>query len=88
MPKGHSINIEALHSFLFRKSDRLGRIKLNQRELADEFGITKFTMSRVIARMVDTKRIRRLTNNLNNRGSFVVEDPEVWIVAYSDDDDD
>lgn len=84
MPKGYSIDLDALHSFLFRKADRLGRIKLNQTQLSKDFGITKFTMSRVITKMVDSKRIKRLTSNLNNRGLFVVEDPEIWNDVYKD----
>jgi DNA-binding MarR family transcriptional regulator len=80
VPRGHSIDDSAVHSFLFRRTDRLGRIRINQTELAGEFGITKFTMSRVINRMIDAKRIRRLSSHLNNRGVFIVEDPEVWEV--------
>lgn len=84
MPTGYSIDHDAFHAFLFRKADRHGRIKLQQTELAQEFGITKFTMSRTIAKMIENKRIRRVSQKGNNRGYFVVEDPEVWEAAYGE----
>lgn len=84
MPTGHSIDHNAFHAFLFRRSDRHGRIKLQQTELAKEFGITKFTMSRTIAKMIEAKRLRRVSQKGNNRGYFVVEDPEVWEAAYGE----
>lgn len=82
MPTGHSIDHDAFQTLLYRKADRHGRIKLNQTELAQEFGITKFTMSRTITKMVEAKRIRRISQKGNNRGYFVVEDPDVWKAAY------
>ncbi len=75
---------DAFHASLFEKTDRRGRIKLNQTELAVEFGITKFTMSRTITKMVDDRRMRQVSNKSNNRGYFVVEDPDVWKAAYGE----
>lgn len=80
MPKGLAIDLDALHRILYRRADRQGRLKLHQGKLAEEIGVTKFTMSRLVSRLVDQKRIRLLTGNKNNRGQFVIEDPEVWKV--------
>lgn len=84
MPKGHPIDDESLHAFLWEKADRLGRVRLSQTDLAAELGITKWTMSRIITRLVEARRMKRRSNNLNNRGLFMVEDPEVWNELYGD----
>lgn len=87
MPKGTAIDVDAFHSFLFRKADRLGRVKISQRQLADELEISKFTMSRLINKMVDAKRLRRIKSMQErhyNAGLFVVEDPEVWKVVHTE----
>lgn len=82
MPTGVSIDHDDFHAFLYGKADRHGRIKLQQTALAKELGVTKFTMSRLIAKMLEAKRLRQVSQKGNNRGYFVVEDPEVWEAAY------
>lgn len=82
MPTGHTIDHNTFHALLHRKADRRGRIKLQQTELAQEFGITKYTMSRTISKMLEDKRIRQISRKGNNRGYFVVEDPDIWRDAH------
>lgn len=84
MPKGYSVDLDDLHRYLFVRADRLGRLKISQIELAEEFGLTKFTMSRTFAKMIDQERIRLLTKNKNHRGTFVVEDPEAWKIVHGE----
>ena len=88
MPKGHNIDVERLHESLFDKADRLGRLKLKQSEVAVELGITKFTMSRTVTKLIEQGRMKLLTKNRNNRGLFYVTDPEEWHLAFDDEDDD
>ncbi len=88
MPVGHSLDHNAIHALLYQKVDRRGRIRLYQTDLAVEIGVTKFTMSRTISKMIAAKRIRRISQKGNNQGFFVVEDPEVWSAAYGHDDGD
>lgn len=78
MPRGYSVDIDALHAFLFKQADRRGRLKLRQSKLAGELGITKFTMSRVVSKMIDDGRMRQITTSEYARGYFHIEDPEVW----------
>lgn len=78
MPRGHPLDLDNIHAVLWERVDRLGRTRLNQAELALALGITKYTMSRAIAVMVEEKRIRLVTHTRQNSGVFVVEDPNVW----------
>lgn len=87
MPKGFDVQHDEIHARLYKEADRLGRVKVVQQELANEIGVTKFTMSRTITKMVEDKRLRRVSRNRNNRGVFVVEDPELWALAYRTDED-
>lgn len=83
MPRGVRVDIDLLHGYLHRKSDRLGRVKIQQGDLAELLGVTKFTMSRVIAGMVSGGRLRKLANDRHNQGVFVVIDPVVWAAMRS-----
>lgn len=84
MPTGNSIDHDTFHGFLFRRADRKGRLRMDQKVLAAEFGLTKFTLSRTITKMIEDKRLRKISRKGNNRGYFVVEDPELWKAAYGD----
>lgn len=75
MPKGFPIDLNAFHIDLWTRSDRMGRVKLVQKEWAETLGITKFTMSRVMTRMVDDGRIRKVSKKKYLDGMFVVTDP-------------
>lgn len=75
MPKGFPVDLDALHLELWKRTDRRGLIKLVQADLAVELGITKFTMSRVINRMIDEHRIRQISNRGNHGGRFQVTEP-------------
>lgn len=75
MPKGFPVDLDALQLELWKRTDRRGLIKLVQGDLAAELGITKFTMSRVINRMIDEQRIRQISNRGNNAGRFQVSEP-------------
>lgn len=71
--KGIPLDREALHAFLFRKSDRLHRIVLNQRALADDLGIHEVSMSHIVKELVLAGRLRPIGHR-----TFVVADPEKW----------
>lgn len=78
MPSGFPVVDDDVHQFLWEQCDRLGRIKLNQKDLAAHYGVNKFTASRVISRMLDAGRMRKIANDKRNRGVFVVQEPAVW----------
>ena len=76
MPRGEPLDVAALHRHLRRKADRLGRIRLNQRALAVELGVTRFAVCRVVARMTRTGRLRRIGSGPRNVGLYVVGPPD------------
>lgn len=77
MPKGFPIDLDELHARLWERTDRLGRIKLTQSKLAAELGITKYTMSRVVAKLIEDGCIRQISSRGNNAGRFIVTDPSL-----------
>lgn len=78
MGKGHPIDRDKLHAYLFRKTDRYGRLRLVQKNLAEDMGVAHETICRVIKRMCDEKRMKRLDSKKNNVGVYMVLDPEDW----------
>lgn len=78
MPKGIPIDVDAVHAYLFSKTDRLGRVKIRQKELGEHLGHAKFTISRLVARLEDEGRIRKISSGKKAVGMFIVEEPEVW----------
>lgn len=84
MAPGKSLDVSKIHRALHSKTDRFGRIKFKQADLAKEFSVTKFTMSRTIASMVADGRIKLITKNNNNRGTFTIADPDEWDAAHSE----
>lgn len=82
MPRGQYLDLADIHLQLWERSDRRGRYRMNQAELAVELNITKFTMSRVVASLIDQNRIRRISHMRQNSGLFAIEDPETWHETY------
>lgn len=76
--RGHPIDIDGLHAFLFRKADRLGRLRLSQRSFAEELGVAHETVCRVMSKMAKQGRIKRIKSEKNNIGVYAVVDPEQW----------
>lgn len=75
-PKGQPIDVDALHRYLHRKSDRLGRLKIVQRELAETLGITHFAVNRILGRMEEQGRLGKLASDQKNIWTYVINDPE------------
>lgn len=75
MAQGKVLSLQVLHNALWRLRDRHDAVKVHQGELAAEFGVNKFTMSRKIRALVDEGRIRHVSNRRTLAGRFVVEDP-------------
>lgn len=67
-----------MHRYLYRKADRLHRITIVQKEMAKDLGITHFAMCRILAKMVQDDRIKKLSADTKNVWTYVVDDPGVW----------
>lgn len=81
MPSGHSLDIEDVHRALWARADRRGGLHLNQKDVAAELGVNKFTLSRKTQQLIDEGRIRRVGTNAkkNARGVFMVVDPDEYV---------
>lgn len=69
---------EALHLFLFERTDDKDIIRIVQKELADDLGVTPFTMNRVIKEFCQEGRLKTVTTSNHNIQSYVVCEPAAW----------
>lgn len=74
--RGHPIDINKMHRFLWRRSDRLGRLRLSQRDFAKELGVAHETVSRIFSRMTEAGMIKRIRSERNNIGIYAIVDPD------------
>lgn len=73
MAQGVKTDRNLLHEYLWEVKDRNGVVKINQQELAPELGISNFTLSHLLIRMVEEGRLERRGNS-----KFLVNDPVTW----------
>lgn len=66
------IDRDLLHEYLWRRVDRLGRLTIQQKDLAEGLGVTVPTMSLIFKEMVMNGRLRKV------RTAFYVVDPKLW----------
>lgn len=75
MPKGTAIDRAALQKQLYERSDRLGRLKIHQRDLAKELGVTYFAVCRVLSKMEAEGRVKVLKAGIDNVKTYVIREP-------------
>jgi hypothetical protein len=66
---------DALQSLLFRRADRLGRIKVDLRALAADAGVDYENLSTVLGSMVTEGRMRRIAGGKMSRKTYLVAPP-------------
>lgn len=71
-----SIDEEKFHKFLWDKSDRFGRLKINQTSLAVEYGVNRRTVSRLMDRMKEEDILKFVKHGYKQIGHYVVKEPE------------
>jgi hypothetical protein len=77
--KGTAIDREALHRYLYRRTDRMGRLlQLNQTALSEETGIGYAWLSQILTSFVKEGRMTVISGQKMCRKSFVVINPEEW----------
>jgi predicted transcriptional regulator len=69
---------DALHRYLWDRSNPNGRIPVHQGELAEALGVTRGTVVRTLNEMVEEGRCRKVSSKLRNIRVFHVIEPEVW----------
>lgn len=78
MGRGRPIDVDRLHEFFWKKSDRFGVLSINQKELSDKMNIAHETVNRVVKRMVAEKRISKMSSAKHNIHSYLVKEPAAW----------
>lgn len=76
MPKGHHIDVPAAHRKLWEKADRLGRLKILQKDFAKEIGVTHFTACNLFRRLEEEGRLKRVASHKGNTFTYAIRDPD------------
>lgn len=67
------VDRDLLHEYLWKRSEsRSHKVMIQQTLLAENLGITPFTMTRIFSEMLVSGRLKRA------RGVYYVVDPSVW----------
>lgn len=78
MPKGQAIDVGKVHEILWERSDRLGRLKLVQKEFAVEVGVTHFAITRLFKRMEEDGRLKKMASHQGNTWTYVIRNPDLF----------
>lgn len=72
------IDRDLLHDYLFQKSDRHNMITISPTELAEELGITVYSMSRILSEMRKAGRLRKVGTRTEvvDPGLYVWSNPQ------------
>jgi DNA-binding MarR family transcriptional regulator len=76
--RGAIVHVDLIHELLWARSDRLGRLTLIQKALAEEIGCTKFTMCRVFSRLEAEGRIKKLQGHRGHTWTYTIKDPRLF----------
>lgn len=76
--RGYSIDMDGMHRFLWRRADHTGRLRIQQRQFAEELGIAHETVCRLLKRMADQGRIKKIAAKAHNVGVYSVKNPDEW----------
>lgn len=68
-----------LHWLLWDRQGDGDRLLIDQRKLSDQLGCTRFTMNRVLGRMEQEGRIRKIPGAGSSSRLFVILDPAEWV---------
>lgn len=72
------VDRDALHQFLYDRSNSKSQIRINQTELATQLDVTRGTMYRVVKEMLDTGRLRKVEALEKNVGVYQIVNPGLW----------
>lgn len=73
--KNAGLDVDALHEFLWKKSNRFGILLVSQSDVARELDLNLMALSRVFRQMSLQGRLRQSSMGLNK---WQIADPELW----------
>lgn len=79
MPSGTHIDDNLVHEYLWKRSDRRGVVRIEPSALMKYLGVNKYTVSRLVARMVEDGRMEQVTKRRYRVGLFRMVDPEEYV---------
>ncbi len=70
------IDRSEIHQKLWERRDRWGRVELHQRDFAVELEVTHYTVSRLIAELIESGALKKISSKYRNVGVYAVREPK------------
>lgn len=78
MPRPQTIDRDALHRVLWRRTDRRGSLKFIQNQMASEIGVSPYHFNRILAEMEEVGRLKTIAIGKRSIKTYVITDPAKW----------
>jgi len=72
------VDRDGLHRFLHRKANARDRLEIRVGELADDLGVNREHMGRILREMVAAGRLRKVKATVTGVWTYEIIDPEDW----------
>lgn len=76
MGRQPALDEDALHKYLYERSDRFHRYRLHQQQLSIDLMIDKESLAHTLRRMEDDGRLRLIKRDVKNMRIYYVTNPE------------
>jgi DNA-binding MarR family transcriptional regulator len=76
---GVRIDRDAVHRYLYRRTDRHHRLKLQAKDMAEELGVNYENFTMLLRKMADDGRLRRISGAPNQPKVYLVADPADFV---------
>lgn len=77
------VDRDALHRYLYERSNSRSQIKVHQTMLAEQLDVTRGTIYRVLKEMVEAGRMRKIESLERNVKVYQITNPDDWAKAQA-----
>jgi DNA-binding MarR family transcriptional regulator len=78
MARPIKLDRDALHAYLYKRTDHMGRVQIKITDLAGDLGIRRDHLGRIIKEMVNDGRMKKTSSTFHNVGIYTITDPDTW----------
>lgn len=75
------VDRDGLHRFLHRKANARGRLEIRVGDLADDLGVNREHMGRILREMTAAGRLRKVKATVTGVWTYEIVDPDEWVAG-------
>lgn len=79
MTRAINIDHQRLHEMLWKKADSTGRLLIHQSDLREQLAVSNATLCRILQRMANEGRLKKIAARKGNIGVYVLQNPEGFL---------